>query len=199
MEKAKLIDIENDFLEDEEAIFKPKAEPKDSAKPLTLDEQIVKKYKVGMTLKQITTEHGLSYGKVYEILNRLGVQLRHGRYNASKSGDRLLTMSSFEKASLVADYQSGLSMKELLDKYQINKHGCYSILDAHQVPRRNKHNTLGVDIERVANTHAKAMFTITPATPALTLHREGNTLFIKVKQSEMDGIEQVNFEIEEGK
>lgn len=157
MKHDKQLDFQNDFLEDDESISVPTPKktvtPEEVAQakaPLSFDELICKEYKLGMTLKQITQKNGISYGKVYEILNRMGVKLRHGRYASSKSGDRLLTMSSFEKASLISDYKEGLPTAELLSKYAINKHGLYSILDAAGVPRRHKQPTPPVNIGRVS-------------------------------------------------
>lgn len=157
MNSDKQLDFQNDFLEDDESIFVPTPkktvtpeEVTQAKAPLSFDELICKEYKLGMTLKQITKKNGISYGKVYEILNRMGVKLRHGRYASSKSGDRLLTMSSFEKTSLISDYKNGLPTAELLSKYDINKHGLYSILDAAGVPRRHKQHTPPVNIGRVS-------------------------------------------------
>lgn len=161
MKHDKQLDFQNDFLEDDESISVPTPKktvtPEEVAQakaPLSFDELICKEYKLGMTLKQITKKNGISYGKVYEILNRMGVKLRHGRYASSKSGDRLLTMSSFEKASLISDYKEGLPTAELLSKYAINKHGLYSILDAAGVPRRHKQPTPPVNIGRVSESEA---------------------------------------------
>lgn len=157
MKHDKQLDFQNDFLEDDESIFVPTPkktvtpeEVTQAEVPLSFDELICKEYKLGMTLKQITEKNGISYGKVYEILNRMGVKLRHGRYASSKSGDRLLTMSPFEKASLISDYKEGLPTAELLSKYDINKHGLYSILDAAGIPRRHKQHTPPVNIGRVS-------------------------------------------------
>lgn len=179
MEKDKLIDIENDFLEDNESIFVPT--PQKAPLPLTTEELIVKQYKLGMTLKQITTENGLSYGKVYEILTRLGVALRHGRYNSTKSGDRILTMSSLEKSSLIADYLAGFHVKDMLERYSINKHGLYSILDEANVDRRQKSHTQAVNVGKVA----KAMTTlrVEPTEEPIEAWTEGNMLRIVIRKS----------------
>ncbi|WP_226803050.1 hypothetical protein, partial [Collinsella aerofaciens] len=148
------IDIEKDFIEDEEELFLPKKKPTESQEteeetdiplPLTLDEIVAKQYKEGKTLKEITKANGISYGKVYEILNRLNIPLRHGRYSSSKSGDRIMTMTQLEKKSLIADYKAGMPMNEILEKYQINKHGCYSILDEAKVERRSKVKSLPIN------------------------------------------------------
>jgi hypothetical protein len=141
---GRLIDFENDFTEEEEMLFLPKDTP------LTTEEIIIKQYKLGMTLKQIVKGNGTSYGRVYEILNRNGVPRRHGRYNTD-SGDRLLTMTKLERASLISDYNEGLPISEIMSKYDINKHGCYTILDEAGVPRRQNKRPLDMDIEKIAN------------------------------------------------
>lgn len=100
------------------------------------EEIIVSQYKLGMTLKVITKIHGISYGRLYEILNRHKVPFK--RYAASASGDRMSYMTDEERVNLIKDYEKGMALSLIYSKYNINKHGCYSILDEAQVPRRNK-------------------------------------------------------------
>jgi hypothetical protein len=103
---------------------------------LSDEEVVVKQYKGGLTLKQITKIHGISYGRLYEILNRHKVPFR--RYAASASGDRISYMTNEERVNLIKDYEKGMALSLIYSKYNINKHGCYAILDEAQVPRRNQ-------------------------------------------------------------
>jgi hypothetical protein len=182
MENRNLFDFAHDF-SDDDLIFLPKEEIKkvEAAKPLTPEEIIIKQYQGGMTLKQIVKGNGTSYGRVYEILNRNGVALRSGRYN-SKSNNRLVVMSKLEQASLIADYKAGLSMVEILEKYNINKHGCYAILDTAGVPRRQNKNPLLLDINKITEVEK---YVVTPATEPIMAHWDETTrtLHIKVKKN----------------
>lgn len=191
-----LFDFAHDFTEDE-FIFMPK-EVVAAEKPLTPEEVIIKQYRGGMTLKQIVKGNGTSYGRVYEILNRNGVELRSGRYN-SKSQDRLVVMSKFEQASLISDYKSGLPMVELLEKYKINKHGCYTILDTAGVPRRQKKNPLIMNIGELANTVTEKHFPSELPMSTQQLFMDGNTLHIRLpKNRQVDNIN-ITFDLEEEK
>lgn len=130
VEYNRKLDIEVDFIEDEEEGGESKT--KDT---LTLDEIIVKKYKLGMNLTKIMHDHNISSGSLYNILNRNRVPLRNGRHT-SKSQDRVTNMSQMEKKSLISDYLKGMTLIDIYKKYDINKHGCYQILDEAGVPRR---------------------------------------------------------------
>jgi len=114
---------------------------------LEYDEQvIISRYKLGVTLKEIIRMHGISYGKLYEILNRHNVPRTVGRYNNSASGDRLSYMSEGEKINLINDYENGMALSLIYSKYHINKHGCYTVLDEAQVPRRNKPFLIAIEV-----------------------------------------------------
>lgn len=161
MRDERKIDLQNDFTEEEESVFTTerfiarkvsedelaefkkaweKMEPApvvtpEESKRLSMEDVIAKQYKLGMTLKQIQTEHNISAGKVYEILARKGVPLRNGRQR-SKSNERLSMMTELEKQSLIRDYKDGMPLASIFNKYDINKHGCYIILDEANIPRR---------------------------------------------------------------
>lgn len=192
MENRKQLDFLNDFLEDDEAIFRPKTlEQVAAIRPLTVDELIVKQYKLGMTLKQITKENGLSYGKVYEIINRMGVPLRHGRDIDSKSGHRITTMSSLEKSSLVADYKAGFSVRDLLERYRINKHGLYSLLDKAKVPRRHKSNTVLLDIGKIREAQVPQS-----QQEPFRFWQDGTQLNVVIRKDLMEGMQTLKVSIE---
>lgn len=195
------IDIEKDIVEDEE-LFLPKKESTelqetreeaDIPLPLTLDEIVAKQYKEGKTLKEITKENGISYGKVYEILNRLNIPLRHGRYSSSDSGDRIMTMTQLEKKSLIADYKAGVPINEILKKYQINKHGCYSILDEAGVERRMKVRSL--PINGVLSAVSKAGKTKSKSSIPLDMVIDGDTLRITIDKETIQSIKAITIEI----
>jgi hypothetical protein len=206
MENRNLFDFAHDFTDDE-FVFMPKEVAAD--RPLTPEEIIIKQYRGGMTLQRIVKDNGTSYGRVYEILNRNGVELRSGRYN-SKSKDRLVVMSKFERSSLISDYRAGLPMTELLEKYKINKHGCYTILDTAGVPRRQKKNPLILNIGKIAQTEQVELVFDTDykPTPKRTIElsqntqqfiMDGNTLHIRLpKNRQVDSIT-ITFDLEEEK
>lgn len=132
---SKIIDFENDFTEEEEDVFLTREEKGIGVENTTLEDIVASKYKLGLPIKQIRKEHNISSGKVYEILARKGVPLRNGRYR-SKYMERATTMSQLERQSLILDYEMGTPLEDIYKKYDINKHGCYLILDEANVPRR---------------------------------------------------------------
>lgn len=133
MKNDRLIDLENDFTEEEEAVFQVTTETENTSQ-LNLEESVVKKYRGGMTIVQIAKDHDISVGKIYDILARHNVTLRKGRSKRSKSYKRLKAMTREEKAALINDYINGVPLKELFNKYNINKHGVYTLLNQANVP-----------------------------------------------------------------
>lgn len=127
LQKSK-INLATDFNEDEVAAITPK--------PLSTKDQLVIMYKTGVSVKQIAAEFNISIGKVYEVLKRKQVTLRQGRNVGSKSAKRIMTMTTMQKENLISDYRSGMQLADIYSKYNINKHGAYSILDEYNVPRR---------------------------------------------------------------
>ena len=191
MENKKLIDIERDFTEEEEMLFKPGIVTPKEELPDTMEEIVIRQYKLGMTLKQITKGQGLSYGKIYEILHRHNVPLKHGRYNHSGSGDRMLTMSQLEKESLVTDYLAGMELKDLYEKYNINKHGCYSILDAAGVARRQKRHTVALDLDKIIRATTVADSEVEP----VEFFDEGETITVIINKNAVRPVGKIDFTI----
>lgn len=139
VEKDRLIDFDNDFTEEEEAVFQATPQNTITARVgvtalLELEEQVVKKYRGGMSVVQIAKDYDISFGKIYDILARHGVPLRNGRSKRSKSYKRLKSMTRKEKETLINDYINGMSLKEIFKKYNINKHGVYTLLNEANVP-----------------------------------------------------------------
>lgn len=191
MTKDNFIDIENDFTEEEEAVFSPKVGEAavDHVKVMSLEELVVSQYKLGMTLKDITKHNTISYGKVYEILNRMGIKLRHGRYN-TKSGDRLSRMTGKEKQRLIDDYMNDVPTDQLYAKYDINKHGVYTILDEAKVPRKHKHTTANfIQIEE-EGTKYKSL--------PIEVKHEGDTLHINITKEKISPVDRINLSISLG-
>lgn len=202
-DELRAIDLENDFLEEDEQLLTPEAD-----RPLTAEEVIIAQYKMGMTLKEIVKGNGTSYGRVYEILNRNNVQKRKGNYNSSQSGDRLLVMSQLEAASLISDYKEGVPLAEIMNKYSINKHGCYTILDEAGVPRRHKKSPLTLDINKIIEAgkteelpttpKKKIQFKMKPVAPPeepVELALDGNTLHIHITKREITSLDKINIVI----
>lgn len=191
MDKNQLaLNFETDFVEEDESVFVPKA-VQGQILPDNVDTRVIKQYKAGATLKQITRDNGLSYGKVYEILNRMGVKLRHGRYNDSKSGKRITTMSQMEKSSIIEFYRAGFEVKEIMETFTINKHGLYSLLNEAGVPRRNKHQFISLDIAAVREPE---IVSVAPQEPPVLAWTHDNILRIIVKKEAFkESINQVSF------
>jgi Mor family transcriptional regulator len=153
------IDFEKDF-EEEVAVI-------GTSSFATKDDELVFDYSIGATIAQLKDKYNLTKAQVYKILHTNGVAL-HNTHTQSKSRERILTMTEREKSTLVADYKSGMSTKAIQEKYNINKHGCYIVLDEAGVPRRMKRgkqlessteSTAGVS---EAGTVTEAKTTVTP-------------------------------------
>ncbi len=129
MSKVEKLDIKNDFRE-EDSLFQPSVHTVSKQ-----EEDIAKDYQNGLGITDLTSKYDVSVGTVYNALRRQKVTLRKGMYK-SRAGNRLLTMTTLEKDSLVADYLSGMAMSEIYTKHRINKHGCYTILDERNIARR---------------------------------------------------------------
>ena len=193
LEKSK-IDIENDFTEEEVAAIAPK--------PLPKEEQIAKKYQAGLPVLQIAKEHNISTGKIYNILNRKGVKLRNGRTLKSQSASRLITMTAVQKQNLINDYLDGMMLKTIFDKYDINKHGTYAILDEQNVPRRDDpslhtghhyNNSRNRAARKAYKSHAKAA----AEAEDVSYYIEDGTLCITISKKRIMPVEniQISFEL----
>jgi len=143
--KNEMFDWENDFTEEEEAVFEPSSTNKEKyhfdiemgigspgEDEETMEELVARKYKLGMNVTDIRRDHGVSAGTIYRILHRNNIPLRNGKESKYSS------MSAEDKELLVEDYLEGMSMKDIYNKYNITKHGAYTIIDEFQAPRRNE-------------------------------------------------------------
>lgn len=104
-----------------------------------LDRLIADRYEEGYLIKDIVEEFNISQGSVYNSLSREGVPLR-STVNNSKSATRIESMSQLEKLTLKQDYLKGMPLEQIYQKYDINKHGCYMLLDELGVGRRREGN-----------------------------------------------------------
>lgn len=85
--KLSLIDIENDFTEEEESVFAPKRSVGTNVVGLTdalnatptFEESIIKKYQAGMPVIRLTKQYGMSTATLYKILDTHNVRLRGAR------------------------------------------------------------------------------------------------------------------------
>jgi hypothetical protein len=165
MSKSPKIDIMNDFTDEEiEALAVPKPTLDAIAEDSTLptDKKIAMCYSSGIPVKPILDHFDISAGRLYDILSREGVQT--GRFKASKSAKRIDSMTAKEKQDLINDYRSGMQMNDIFDKYDINKHGCYSVLNEHKVPRRQNYKPKGQKTKKIANEMLKNIAAVTPTT-----------------------------------
>ncbi|WNO29900.1 hypothetical protein [Bacillus phage SDFMU_Pbc] len=107
-----------------------------SAEDVASEAAIVKMYSEGHTVEEIKNTFKISSGKLYEIITRHSLPLRNGRIKSSKAGKRLQEMTQKEKRNLVKDYEDGMSLNDIYNKYSINKHGTYTILNEFRVDRK---------------------------------------------------------------
>lgn len=120
-----------------------------SAEDVASEAAIVKMYSEGRTVGEIQDTFKISSGKMYEIITRHNLPLRNGRIKSSKAGKRLQEMTTNEKRSLVEDYEDGMNLNDIYKKYNINKHGTYTILNEFKVDRK-------VAIRKVADRGSKS-------------------------------------------
>lgn len=109
------------------------------ARTIKLDKLIADRYREGYLIKDIVEEFDISQGSVYNSLSREGMSLRN-TVNNSKSAIRIDNMTALEKLSLKQDYENGMAMTQIYEKYDINKHGCYMLLDELGAERRRDGN-----------------------------------------------------------
>lgn len=119
-----------------------------SAEDVASESAIVKMYSEGRTVGEIQDTFKISSGKMYEIITRHNLPLRNGRIKSSKAGKRLQEMTKNEKRNLVKDYEDGMNLNDIYKKYNINKHGTYTILNEFKVDRK-------VAIRKVADRGSK--------------------------------------------
>src|SRR5699024_11433419 len=131
MEERKSLDLVLDIDAQEEE-WKEKNKNKTDKRVLSLEETIIKKYKLGMNLTKIIQDRDISSGKLYDILNRNKVPLRAGRYN-SDSNDRISKMSKIEKMSLIEDDNKGVPLVTIYKKHKIKKNRSHQLLDTNNL------------------------------------------------------------------
>jgi transposase len=200
LEKSK-IDIANDFTEEEVAAIKPKT--------LSPEKQVVKLYLAGVGLRSISEQFDISMGKIYEILNRNQVKTRQGKRAGSKSAQRLMTMTGMQKQNLINDYRDGMTLKAIFEKYKINKHGVYTILDENNVPRRDTserivtHNNSCKKEETVEVKTPSEILTamdqrVAVHTEPIMIHRDGDKLYVTITKKVQNPINEVivNYKLE---
>ena len=124
----------NDFTEEEVAAITPVAPMGENVSEA---ERVAAMYKAGVSIKDILTANEISTGRMYEILNRKQVPLRKGRKTNTESARRILMMTAKEKQDVIIDYRDNMKLSTIFKKYDINKHALYSILDEHNVPRKD--------------------------------------------------------------
>ncbi|QFP93494.1 UNVERIFIED_ORG: hypothetical protein Xoosp15_229 [Xanthomonas phage Xoo-sp15] len=193
MSKVEKLDITNDFRE-EDSLFQPSLHTVSSS-----EEKIAKDYQNGLGITDLTSKYDVSVGTVYNALRRQKVTLRKGMYK-SRAGNRLLTMTTLEKDSLVEDYLSGMAMSEIYTKHRINKHGCYTILDERSIARRGGSRMgVGKKVEKeqddeqltmILDALEKKRVEITEA------HIEGEMLHIKMKIFPEVSLDKINIVID---
>ncbi|AGB62718.1 hypothetical protein [Bacillus phage phiAGATE] len=107
-----------------------------SAEDVASEAAIVRMYSEGHTVGEIQDTFKISSGKMYEIITRHSLPLRNGRIKNSKAGKRLQEMTKKDKRNLVTDYENGMNLNDIYKKYNINKHGTYTILNEFKVDRK---------------------------------------------------------------
>jgi len=195
MSKVEKLNTETDFRE-EDNLFQPSVHTVSEQ-----EEKIATDYRNGLGIKDLTAKYDVAVGTVYNALRRQEVTLRKGMYN-SRAGNRLLTMTTLEKDSLVEDYLSGMTMKAIYTKHRINKHGCYTILDERNIARRGSSNfvptkTISVEeADKQLSMILESLDTVKSPVTSVDAKIEGETLQVRVFTTSKQPITQVVTTIE---
>jgi len=194
MSKVEKLNTETDFRE-EDSLFQPTLHTVSQQ-----EEKIAKDYQNGLGITDLTKKYDVSVGTVYNALRRQKVTLRKGMYN-SRAGNRLLTMTTLEKDSLVEDYLSGMAMTAIYKKHRINKHGCYTILDERSVARRGGSRMgAGKKVEKEQDSEQLDLLLDALETGKIRdieAHIEGETLHVKVTVIPTVKLESINVVIKQ--
>lgn len=126
------IDVTRDFTEEEEAVFLPKSKRNTSDTPSAIEESmadtVARLYTSAVPVKAITSQLGITYGRMYKMLEAKGIPKRTGQ---------LPPITDSEKRYVVEDYLNGMKMEDMFEKYHANKGMIYKVLDEYDIPRRS--------------------------------------------------------------
>lgn len=123
-----LIDIENDFTEEEESMFATKKTIKKNLQPglsesnvtvpqmPTMEESIVAKYQAGMPVTRLMRQYGMSTTIMYKILNKYGVPLRGARnqYTNPDAGSASTTTTAVVVAPVTKIVEEGVEVSRTI-------------------------------------------------------------------------------------
>jgi Mor family transcriptional regulator len=92
-----------------------------------LSATLVREYEAGISVRSLAVKHQISYGRAYRILKETGICMRpRGGWNRKaipEGGER-----SQLSATLVREYEAGISVRSLAVKHQISCGQAYRIL-----------------------------------------------------------------------
>lgn len=139
-----------EFLKDGHEMYK---KGNSKVKTSSIERNVLNQYISGAPVTMIIRENEISSGTLYSILQKHKIPNR-SRPSKVASTERLAEMSNITRNSLIIDYQQSVPLSKLFEKYDINKHGVYSILDAENIPRRNNDLSLPSNQEKEVNLEA---------------------------------------------
>ncbi|ARQ95114.1 hypothetical protein FLAPJACK_187 [Bacillus phage Flapjack] len=135
-----MIDLKNDLVEDKLVVVEEKVKaPKGSKNPLTPEQEagVARMYLRGEKVVDIIAKYKIAAGRIYRILARNGIEKRAPEYNREGKA-RMLSLSKYEKDRIVDDYIRKVPVREILEKYGLNKYALYTVLDERKVTRQTE-------------------------------------------------------------
>lgn len=99
----------------------------------SIEQAIVQDYLDGVGVAIIHYKYRVSYSVIYGVLAREQVPFR---VNARKLVSKMKGVNDRMARSIIYDYVSGVTTLEIYKRYNIHKNMLYTILDMHDIPRR---------------------------------------------------------------
>ncbi|UNA01589.1 helix-turn-helix DNA binding domain protein [Bacillus phage vB_BcgM] len=135
-----MIDLKHDLVEDKLVIVEEKVKaPRGSNNPLTPEQEagVARMYIRGEKVVDIINKYKIAAGRIYRILARNGIEKRNPEYNREGKA-RALSLSKYEKDRIVDDYIRKVTIREIEQKYGLNRYGVYMVLDERKITRQTE-------------------------------------------------------------
>ncbi|QEM43242.1 helix-turn-helix DNA binding domain protein [Bacillus phage Chotacabras] len=135
-----MIDLKNDLVEDKLVVVQEKVKaPKGSKNPLTKEQEqgVARMYLRGEKVADIIDKYKIAAGRIYRIIARNGIEKRNPEYNREGKA-RANALSKYEKDRIVDDYIRKVTIREIEQKYGLNRYGVYMVLDERKITRQTE-------------------------------------------------------------
>lgn len=141
---TEILKATGDYKEPEEGMsvldFAPE-QPSEETAEMAREKAIVKAYKDNEALDSIKTCYNLdSNGALYSILRKHQVEPRDKKQASRGVAKRVehITSDPAKMKAILKDYNDGVVLTTIYERYNVHKNGLYYLLDLNNVPRRMK-------------------------------------------------------------